>query len=122
MDKPKKIPKLTAFFYQTSLGTEPVRDWLTSLAKLDRQRIGEGISYVQFKWPIGKPHVDHLCGAIWEVRITLRSRIARVLFSVVDDEMILLHGFIKKTQRTEKNEINLAEIRFKDWIENHEKK
>jgi phage-related protein len=70
---------------------------------------------VQFKWPIGKPRVDHLRGAIWEVRTSLGNRIARILFAVEGVQMILLHGFIKKTQRTQKDDISLAEKRFKEW-------
>ena len=49
-------------------GSEPVREWLKSLPKDERKAIGEDIAYVQFKWPIGKPRVDHLRGAVWEVR------------------------------------------------------
>jgi len=37
---------------------------------------------VQYKWPIGKPRVDHLRGAVWEVRTSLMNRIARTLFAV----------------------------------------
>jgi len=77
--------------------------------------LGEDIAYVQFKWPIGKPRVDHLRGAIWEVRSSLGNRIARTLFAVVGGQMVLLHGFIKKTQRTSNDDIELAEKRFKEW-------
>jgi phage-related protein len=70
---------------------------------------------VQFKWPIGKPRVDHLRGSVWEVRTTLANRIARTLFAVKGTQIILLHGFIKKTQRTPDDDIELAEKRFKEW-------
>jgi phage-related protein len=70
---------------------------------------------VQFKWPIGKPRVDHLRGGIWEVRSSLGNRIARTLFAVASGQMILLHGFIKKTQRTPNEDIELAVERFKEW-------
>jgi phage-related protein len=121
MLKQKSIPKLNAIFYKTEMGTEPVKEWLLSVTKEELRQVGEEISYVQFKWPIGKPQVDHLRGAIWEVRTTLKTRIARVLFAVEGDEMVLLHGFIKKTQTTDKNDIDLAEVRFKDWKQHHEK-
>lgn len=122
MTRLKSIPKLEAAFYRSKKGAEPVRDWLLSITKTDRRQIGEEISYVQFKWPIGKPRVDHLRGAIWEVRTTLKTRIARILFAVEGDVMILLHGFTKKTQATDKSDINLAETRYKDWKENHGKR
>ena len=70
------------------------------MPKEDRRSIGEDIAYVQYKWPIGKPRMDHLRGAIWEVRTSLGNRIARTLFAVDDSNMILLHDFIKKTQQT----------------------
>ena len=109
-----------AQFYKTEMEAEPVREWLLSLTQEDKKAIGENISYVQFKWPIGKPKVDHLRGVIWEVRTNLKTRIARVLFAVDGQSMILLHGFIKKTQTTDKSDIDLAEVRYKDWM-NHEK-
>ncbi|WP_347989407.1 type II toxin-antitoxin system RelE/ParE family toxin [Methylomonas sp. AM2-LC] len=59
------------------------------------------------------PLVDHIDGDIWEVRIKLDNRIARVLFSIEHHTMILLHGFIKKTQKTPKPEIDLAKQRLK---------
>ena len=107
---------LAAIFYATSTGSEPVRAWLKGLPKKDRRAIGEDIAYVQFKWPIGRPRVDHLRGSIWEVRTSLGQRIARTLFAVDEQTMILLHGFIKKSRTTPPKEIDLAEKRFKEYI------
>lgn len=109
------VHKIPAVFYCTSRGDEPVREWLKALDRSDRQVIGEDIAYVQYKWPIGKPRVDHLRGPIWEVRSTIGNRIARVLFAVEQSEMILLHAFIKKTQRTNPTDIELAIKRLKEW-------
>jgi phage-related protein len=109
-------PKLDAIFYRSASGNEPVRKWLKELDRTSRRAIGEDIAYVQYKWPIGKPRVDHLRGSIWEVRSTLETTIARTLFAVDGNKMILLHGFIKKTQQTPTNEIALAEKRFKEYI------
>ena len=86
-----------------------------SLGVDERKQIGADIAYVQFKWPIGKPRVDHLRGRIWEIRTRLPNRIARVLFSVSGDDLILLHGFIKQTQKTSNEDIALAEARWKEW-------
>lgn len=112
MSSAKKLP---AFFFSSASGDEPVRDWLKTLGKLDRQSIGEDIAYVQYKWPVGKPRVDHLRGPIWEVRSKIGNRIARVLFAVEQSQMILLHGFIKKTQQTDPADIDLAIKRLKEW-------
>lgn len=109
------LRKLPAAFYRSASGDEPVREWLKALSKEDRQVIGEDIAYVQYKWPIGKPRVDHLRGAVWEVRSKIGNRIARVLFAVEQAQMILLHAFIKKTQQTNSADIELASKRLKEW-------
>jgi phage-related protein len=112
MPSPKR---LDAIFFRTRGSNEPVREWLKALTKDERKAVGEDIAYVQFKWPIGKPRVDHLRGAIWEVRTSLGNRIARTLFAISGNRMLLPHGFIKKTQRTPNGDIDLAEKRFKEW-------
>jgi phage-related protein len=101
-------------FYRQEKGSEPVRDWLSALDGIDKKAIGVEIKTVQIGWPLGMPVVRKLCKDLWEVRITLHTRIARVLFTVVEGEMILLHGFIKKTQTTPKTEFALAIARKKD--------
>lgn len=100
-------------FFVTESGTEPVREWLRELAPIDRKVIGEDIKTVQFGWPLGMPLVRHLSDGIWEVRIRLENRIARVLFSLEGATMVLLHGFIKKQQTTPKADLDLAKSRLK---------
>jgi phage-related protein len=101
-------------FYVTQTGREPVRDWLCSLHKTEKKLIGENIKTVQFGWPIGMPVVEKLDRDIWEVRTTLKDKIARVLFTMHEDQIILLHGFIKKTQKTPIEDLELAKGRMKD--------
>jgi len=84
-------PILKVSFY-TNGNTEPVRDWLKSLTGADKKIIGNDI---------------------WEVRIKLDNRIARVLFCLEQSNMVLLHGFIKKTQKTPDSELDIAKNRFK---------
>lgn len=76
----------------------------------DRKRIGEDIKTVEFGWPIGMPVCKPLSDGICEVRTRLtQNRIARVLFYVDrKNRMVLLHGFIKKTQRTPAEDLDLA--------------
>lgn len=95
-------------FFRTETGKEPVREWLLSLSKQDRKTIGEDVLKVQYCWPIGKPLVDGLGNGLWEVRSRLDDRIARVIFVAEGREIILLHGFIKKTQKTPQQELDLA--------------
>jgi phage-related protein len=103
------LKRLPVRFYRSDSGREPVRQWLKSLEAQDRRIIGEDIKDVEFSWPIGMPLVRSLGRELWEVRSSLpHGRIARVIFCVEKDYMVLLHGFIKKTQKTPKQEIDLA--------------
>jgi phage-related protein len=109
----KATPNLAARFYRSDVGGETVRDWLKALPVAERKIIGEDIKTVQFGWPLGMPLVAHLESGIWEVRTRLSTRIARVLFVLDRDVMVLLHGFIKKEQKTPKPELDLAKERLK---------
>ena len=108
------LKKLPAVFYKTDLGNEPVREWLLSFSKKDRTLIGTDIMTVEFGWPIGMPVCKPLGHGLYEVRTQLDNRIARVLFSVIDERIVLLHGFIKKTQKTPKADKDLALKRKKE--------
>lgn len=101
----KKFP---AIFYKTDLGNEPVREWLRSLNKKDRTLIGTDIMTVEFGWPVGMPVCKPLGNGLYEVRTRLDNRIARVVFCITDEQIVLLHGFIKKTQKIPKADKDLA--------------
>ena len=109
---------LNVVFFKTDTGNEPVREWLKALSKEDCKIIGTDILTVQYAWPIGKPLVDNLGDGIWEVRSRLDNRIARTLFVVVDQEIVLLHGFIKKQRKTPQDELELAKKRKKQYLLN----
>jgi phage-related protein len=109
----KGLPRLTVRFFRESTGTEPVRDWLKGLPSAEMREIGADIKTVQFGWPIGMPVVDHIGGEIWEVRTRLATRLARVLFSLDRNVMVLLHGFIKKERKTPRADLELAKQRLK---------
>jgi phage-related protein len=107
--------KLVARFYQTGLGAKPVREWLLSLSEHDRRTIGFDIQTVEFGWPVGMPVCRPLGQGLWEVRSDLSgNRISRVIFCIRQGEMVLLNGFVKKTQKTPAQEINLALARWRD--------
>ena len=109
-------PVLRVVFFRTLAGREPVRDWLLDLAKEDRKIIGEDVKLVQFRWPLGMPLVRKLEPDLWEVRSHLSGgRIARLLFTVQGQEMALLHGFVKKSQKTPLHELNTARERKNLW-------
>mgnify|MGYP001030503214 FL=1 len=96
-------------FWTSETGIEPVREWLKGLDKADRRQIGEDIKTVQFGWPIGMPVCRPMGKGLFEVRSRISDgRIARVLFCFHAHQMVLLHGFIKKSQKTPKPDLDLA--------------
>ncbi len=110
----KKVP---AYFYRTDNGNEPVREWLKGLVALDRKAIGDDIQTVEFGWPIGMPLCRQIAGrkGMWEVRTGLSGgRIARVLVCFSEDRLVLLHGFMKKSRKAPKSDLDLAERRMKE--------
>jgi phage-related protein len=110
-----RLKKLPAKFYLSAAGRNPVRDWILDLAEADRHTIGKDIQKVEFGWPIGRPHCAPLGQGLWEVRSTLEGhRIGRVIFCMGKDHMILLHTFIKKTQKTPQTEIELPLKRMQE--------
>ncbi len=112
---------LPAVFFRTETGREPVRQWLKELPRNERKIIGEDIMTVQFRWPLGMPLVDHVGAGIWEVRSKLPTRIARTLFFVHEGEIVLLHGFIKKTRKTPPEDRALALQRKNAYIKSSKK-
>jgi len=103
------LKRLPARFYRLDGGREPVREWLKKLGPDDRRIIGEDIKDVEFAWPMGMPLVRSLGDGLWEVRSSLHGgKIARVIFTVAQGSMVLLHGFIKKAQKTPKQDLDLA--------------
>lgn len=104
--------KLKVKFYASLSGREPVREWLRSLSREDRKIIGDDIKTAQFGWPLGMPLIRKLDKDLWEVRSNLDNRIARTLFTVEGDLMVLLHGFVKKSQKTPQKELSIAQKRL----------
>ena len=107
-------PLLTVRFYTTLSGREPVREWLRNLSADDRKTIGTDIKTVQYGWPIGMPLVRKMVAGLWEVRIDTASGGVRVLFTVIEAQMVLLHAFPKSTQKTPKADLAIALTRLKE--------
>ena len=104
-------PRLRVVFYRSSKGREPVREWLQGLDDESKKLLGEDIKTVQFGWPLGMPLVRGLGNGLWEVRSRLSRGAARIIFLAEGNLMVLLHGFIKKAQKTPKKELEIARRR-----------
>ncbi|XID74310.1 type II toxin-antitoxin system RelE/ParE family toxin [Alkanindiges sp. WGS2144] len=107
------IPPLTVLFFKTDSGVEPVRQWLKDFSPTDKKSIGEDIRTVQIGWPLGMPLVRKMDTDLWEIRIHILSGIARIFFTVSGNTLLLLHGFVKKSQATPKSDLELAKQRLK---------
>jgi phage-related protein len=75
--------------------------------------IGDDLRLVQWQWPVGKPLVDGFGDGLYEVRTKYKNVNHRVLFTFENEAIILLHGIIKKTQKTPQATIALARQRQK---------
>lgn len=104
-------------FYRSKSGKEPVRDWLRGLPRQSKKAIGEDIKTVQFGWPLGMPLVRTLGPLLWEVWSAVPEGIARTVFTVDGTCLVLLHAFIKKSQKTPQAELEVAKARQKAYLE-----
>lgn len=110
------VKRFIVRFYRTDSGNEPARKWLKGLELSDRKTIGYDLQTLEFGWPIGMPLCRSLSShkGLWELRSNLTNgRIARLLFCVENDRLIMLHGFIKKTRKTPLEAISIAVQRMK---------
>jgi phage-related protein len=111
------LTEIPAFFYRNPGGADPVIDLLRSLPPADRREIGTDLTTLQFGWRIGMPLCRSLGGGLWEIRSTLPSRrIARLLFFIADNRIGVVHGFIKKAQKTPTEDMELARRRMKEML------
>jgi phage-related protein len=101
-------------FYAEKSKREPVRDWIMELNKKERKMIGSDIKAVQLRWPIGLPLVRPFGEGLWEIRSKLENRTARIVFCFAEGCLVLLHAFIKKTQKTPKKDLTLTKKRYKN--------
>jgi len=107
MDRP--IPVM---FFRLDSGREPVRDWLKGLSSEDRRSIGEDVKTLQYGWPVGMPLARKMANELWELRSHISSGVARTFFTVYQQKIVLLHGFVKKARKTPVNELAVAKRRL----------
>lgn len=112
----EKTPrKIELVFFRNDAGGEPVREWLKGLGQAERRAIGTDLLRAQWRWPVGMPLCRPMGNGMWEVRTDLPSnRTARVLICFYRNRLVALHGFIKKTRATPKDDLMLARKRQKE--------
>ena len=99
-------------FYRTETGNEPVRQWLKRLDRADRKTVGEDVKTAQYGWPLGMPLIRKLEPGLWEIRSRITQGIARLIFTVSEGTMVLLHSFVKKSQKTPLTDLRTARQRL----------
>ena len=99
-------------FYRSASGREPVRQWLKQLDPVNRKRIGEDLYTLQLGWPLGMPLARKIETNLWELRSKIVNGITRIMFTEKKGCLILLHGFIKKSQKLSAVDLKLARKRL----------
>ncbi|ESQ76657.1 type II toxin-antitoxin system RelE/ParE family toxin [Asticcacaulis sp. AC402] len=109
-------------FFATPNGNKPAWEFLKLLDKEDRSRVGFDLKRVQIGFPVGMPLCRPFGDGLYELRCSLPSkREARLLFFVFEDTLIIVSGFIKKTQKTPEQELQKARERKKEFLSNTSK-
>ncbi len=109
-------------FYEKSDGTEPAKEFLLSLDEKMRAKMVRTIELLSKNGTdLRMPHSEHLTDGIFELRGKVGSDISRVLyFFFVGKTVVLTNGFIKKTQKTPKNEIEKAKRYRAEFLDRSE--
>ena len=111
-------------FYKDRRGKEPVREIIEGLRarsatdKDSRIRFAKIMAYVgklaEYGTRMGEPFIKHIEGDIWEIRPN-RDRV--FFFSMQGGSFVLLHHFMKKSQKTPRREIEQAKANMQDYLE-----
>lgn len=105
-------------FYTAERGDSPLDEFLDGLDKKSRAKVAAYLSLLEEQGPnLKRPYADTFRGKIRELRKHYTSNQFRILcFFQMLDQIVLVHGFSKKTQQLKKQDIDLAEKRMEDWM------
>ncbi len=108
----------TIVFYTDQHGASPVEDFLRGLDAKTRTRFAWSMEQLQLRnVSANEPLVKHLDGKIWELRRASDGNIDRLLyFFFTGRNIVFVHGFQKKTQKTPRREIDIAVRRMEEFI------
>lgn len=109
--------EFTIEYYEKENKEKPVEDFISSQNIKTRQKIFSYLKMLKEKGWLPFPYTSHIEGKIWELRIKYSSNIYRILYFIhTSRQIVLLHGFIKKTQKTPGGEIDISIKRMNDFI------
>lgn len=108
---------MTRIYYYRTNNKEPIKEFLDSIEKQTKEkvfRIFEHIEEYGIRAPI--PNLKKLTGTeLWEIRILGKQSIRIIYLLIKNDDILVLHGFVKKTQKTPMKELNIAIKRHQEW-------
>jgi phage-related protein len=108
----------TVQFFRTPAGNEPARDWLRNRSPADRRAIGEDLKVVQCRWPLGMPLVRKMEPRLWELRSKIPEGCARLFFTIWSSHVVVLHTFVKQSEKTPDHELKTAQRRLREFERN----
>ena len=106
-------------FYLDEQGISPVQAFVDGLDKKTQARLNWSIEQLRIRnVQAGEPLVKHLEGKLWELRRTSSGNIYRLLyFFFTGRKIVFVHGFQKKSQKTPRREIEIAQRRMEDYLQ-----
>lgn len=104
-------------YYETTSGKEPVREFIEGLETRAKSKVYQVFELLsEFGIILGQPHVKKVIGTpLWELRILGDNSIRLFYVIVVHGKFLILHGFVKRQQKTLVKEINTAIKRLFDY-------
>lgn len=112
------MKKITVYYYTSPKGENPVKKFLDSLSKNQQAKILRVFQYLEeYGLQTTLPHIKKLTGTpMFEIRILGRDNLRTLYVIPQKDFILVLHGFVKKTQKTPRGEIETALNRYKEWL------
>jgi phage-related protein len=105
-------------FYQTSAGNSPVEKFIGRLSKMDQADFAEVFDGIEeYGLDFNEAEFRHLKGKLWEIKFKAESGGYRIAYVMISQEtMVWLHAFKKDSQKTNREELELAEKRMKEVL------
>jgi len=106
-------------YYTTSKHENPVKCFIDSLTEKQKVKIFRIFMLLEkYGFPSIIPHTKKLTDtSLWEIRILGHDNIRIIYITVKNDKILVLHGFVKKKQKTPTKEIATALKRYRDWLD-----
>lgn len=105
------------YYYQTASGSRPIVEFLDSISKLQKAKIFRIFEHFKsYGATTAIPHIRKLTGSpLWEIKLQAKTNIRIIYATIYKGDVLVLHGFIKKKQKTPSKDLKLSLFRLRDW-------